>query len=120
MPRKRAAYNVPETLDQQSLSLLLLSIGADMTMHEPALSAQQMTAQGSPVWLYRFTYTAESAHPESMQQSHAGELPFMFDMLDARYGDAVTVQDRRTGQAFNAYVTNFVKTGDPNEAGLPQ
>lgn len=97
----------------------LLSIGADMTMHEPSrFVAREMTARGVPAWLYRFTYTAESTRPESEKQSHSGELPFMFDMLAARYGDAVTANDRQMAQAFNTYVSNFVKTGDPNGGGL--
>jgi para-nitrobenzyl esterase len=100
--------------------LPVASIGADMTMHEPArFVAREMTAQGQPAWLYRFTYTAESTRPEAAKQSHAGELPFLFDTLGARYGDAVTDADRRAAGAFNAYVADFVRTGDPNGGGLP-
>jgi para-nitrobenzyl esterase len=92
-----------------------------MTMHEPArFVAREMTARGKLAWLYRFTYTAESTRPDSDKQAHAGELPFLFDMLAAKYGDAVTTNDRRTAQAFNTYVGNFVKTGNPNGSGLPQ
>jgi para-nitrobenzyl esterase len=115
-----AAYNAPATLDRESLTALLLSIGADMTMHEPArFAARSMTEAGGPAWLYRFTYTAEATRPESLAQSHAGELPFMFETLPAKYGDQVTDNDRMMAQAFNGYVANFVKTGDPNGAGLP-
>lgn len=116
-----AAYGAPDTLDQASLIRLLLSIGADMTMHEPARHvAAEMTERGNPAWLYRFTYTAESTRPESVVQGHAGELPFLFDMLPARYGDAVTPKDEQTAHAFNTYVANYVKTGNPNGVGLPE
>lgn len=101
--------------------LPLASIGSDMTMHEPArFVAREMTAKGQPAWLYRFTYTAESTRPDSTKQSHAGELPFMFDMLEAKYGDKVTDNDRKAAREFNTYVGNFVKTGNPNGANLPQ
>jgi para-nitrobenzyl esterase len=114
------AYNAPATLDQNSLALLLLSIGADMTMHEPArYAAKQMTARGNLVWLYRFTYTAESTRPQATGQTHAGELPFLFDQLAARYGDAVTPQDQQMADAFNTYIANYAKNGDPNGEGLP-
>jgi para-nitrobenzyl esterase len=97
----------------------LLSMGADMTMHEPSrFVAREFTAHGVPAWLYRFTYTAESARPASDRQSHAGELPFMFDTIDSVYGDAVTPNDRRMSLTFNTYVGNFVKTGNPNGGGL--
>ena len=118
--KARVAYSVPETLDRNSLASLLLSIGADMTMHEPArYAARQVTAHGSPAWLYRFTYTAEATRPQSMAQGHAGELPFMFDQLAARYGDAVTAKDEEMAMAFNTYVANFVKSRDPNVDALP-
>jgi para-nitrobenzyl esterase len=101
--------------------LPLASIGSDMTMHEPArFVAREMAAKGQPSWLYRFTYTAESTRPESTKQSHAGELPFMFDMLEAKYGDKVTDNDRAMARRFNTYVANFVKTGNPNGDGLPE
>jgi para-nitrobenzyl esterase len=100
--------------------LPVLSIGADMTMHEPArFVARQTNAYGSPAWLYRFTYTAESTRPDSTRQTHAGELPFLFDQLPARYGDTVTAADERTAQAFSSYIGAFVRTGDPNGGGLP-
>lgn len=117
----RAAYGAPAQLDQNSLAALLLGIGADMTMHEPArFAARQVTEHGSPAWLYRFTYTAEATRPKSMAQGHAGELAFLFDQLAAQYGSAVTAKDEETAQAFHTYVANFVKHGDPNGEGLPQ
>jgi para-nitrobenzyl esterase len=100
--------------------LPVLSIGSDLTMHEPArFVARELTEQGAPAWLYRFTYTAESTRPESESQSHAGELPFMFNTLDFTYGEAVSQNDRQTAEAFNTYVGNFVKFGNPNGGGLP-
>ncbi|HVU11407.1 MAG TPA: carboxylesterase family protein, partial [Phototrophicaceae bacterium] len=100
--------------------LPVASIGVDMTMHEPArFVAREFRAQGQPSWLYRFTYTAESTRPGSDKQAHAGELPFMFDTLKAKYGAAVTDNDERMAQAFNTYVGNFVKNGNPNGSGLP-
>jgi para-nitrobenzyl esterase len=90
-------------------------------MHEPArFVARQMTADGNPVWLYRFTYTAESTRPESMAQTHAGELPFLFNQIAAKYGSAITANDKATAEDFNTYVGNFVKTGNPNGSGLPE
>lgn len=121
--KARAAYGAPEKLDRESLIQVLLSIGADMTMHEPArYVARQVTASGHPAWLYRFTYTAESTRPESLAtgQSHSGELPFMFDTLDAKYGNDTTDKDRQTARAFHTYVANFVRHGDPNGDGVPQ
>lgn len=116
----RVAYEAPADLNLQARLALLLSIGSDRTMHAASrYAAKQVVAHGAPAWLYRFTYTAESTRPESVAQAHAGELPFMFNTIASRYGGAITANDRATAEAFNKYVGNFVKTGDPNGAGLP-
>jgi para-nitrobenzyl esterase len=119
--KARDAYAVPENPDRNSLAALMLSIGADMTMHEPArYVARQLTSQSAPVWLFRFTYTADSTRPDSLAQGHAGELPFLFDQLAAQYGAAVTPKDEATAHAFHTFIANFVKSGDPNGRGLPE
>lgn len=119
----REAYGFGDDrfLGPSELIDLNLAIGADMTMHEPAhLIASTMQQAGYDSWVYRFTYTAESTRPKSTAQRHSGELPFLFDNLEAHYGDAVTDNDQATATAFNTYVANFVKSGDPNGAGLPE
>jgi para-nitrobenzyl esterase len=99
---------------------LLLAIGVDLTMHEPArFVAKQMTTAGQPAWLYRFGYVAQSLRPDVMGAGHASELPYLFDTLDVRYPNQVTAQDRQAGRAFRTYIVNFVKTGNPNGQGLP-
>jgi para-nitrobenzyl esterase len=116
----RVAYNATGTLDQQAFLLTLLSISTDITMHEPArFVAREMTAAGNPAWLYRFTYTAQSTRPEATGQGHAGELPFLFNTLAAKFGEKVTEQDQLMADAFHAYAANFIKNGDPNGERLP-
>jgi para-nitrobenzyl esterase len=108
-------------LGPSDLIALNLAIGSDMTMHEPAhFIASTMQDAGFNAWVYRFTYTAESTRPDQMEQVHAGELPFLFDNLTAKYGDAVTEHDQATASAFNAYVANFAIHGDPNGGDLPE
>jgi para-nitrobenzyl esterase len=100
--------------------MVLLGISADMTMHEPArFAARAMSAAGSPAWLYRFSYVAESVAGRAKGAAHAQEVPYLFDMLRARYGDATTAKDRAIATAFSTYIANFVKTGDPNGTGVP-
>lgn len=120
--RARAAYGAPSLLNLKAHFTAVLAMGTDMSMHEPArFVARQVTANGDSAFLYRFTYTAESTRPASLAlgQTHAGELPFMFDTLDDKYGDDVTGNDRQTARQFNAFVANFVRSGDPNGDDLP-
>jgi para-nitrobenzyl esterase len=111
-----AVYNPKGTLKPLDL---VLTIGTDMAMHEPArFVAKQMTAAGQSAWLYRFDYVAQSLRPKVTGASHASELPFLFDTLDARYGKNVNQSDREVGRRFRSYIVNFVKTGNPNGIGL--
>ena len=115
--RARVAYNPANKLDAPELYRI---VGVDMTMQEPArFVAGQMTAVGAPAWLYRFDYVAESQRPKVQAAPHASEIPFFFDTLAARYGGAVTENDRAAARAANRYLVNFVKDGSPNGAGLP-
>ncbi|GAA3948776.1 carboxylesterase/lipase family protein [Gordonia caeni] len=98
----------------------LVAVSTDMTMHEPAhFVASTMKKQGQPAWLYRFTYTAQCRRPDSLEQGHSGELPFLFQTLESTYPDQIADEDRATAAAFHAYVVNFVTHGDPNGTGLP-
>lgn len=115
----REAYGGERIMDLPLLARVLLSMGSDMTMHEPAhMVAAQMDANGQPAWVYRFTYTAESTRPESMGQVHAGELPWLFDQVAAAYGDDTTPNDQAMADAFHGYFVNFIKTGDPNGSDI--
>jgi para-nitrobenzyl esterase len=96
------------------------AIAVDLTMHEPArFVARRMTAQGNPVWLYRFGYVAESLRPKGTGAQHSSELPYLFKTLDARLGKDVAEKDRAVAEMFHSYIANFAKVGDPNSAGLP-
>lgn len=115
--KARAAYNAGgiRTTDE-----IYAAIGGDMTMQEPArFVAKEMTRAGLRVWLYRFCYVADSLRKKVRGASHGSELPFVFDTLMFRYGDAVTSHDRAAARALNTYFANFAKLGDPNGAGMP-
>ena len=59
-----------------------------------------------------------------MKAFHAGEIPYVFNVVpsnDPREADfAYTDVDRKLADAMSSYWVNFVKTGDPNGAGLPR
>jgi para-nitrobenzyl esterase len=115
--KARALYNADSKLQTGPL---INVITVDMAMHEPArFVAKQMTQAGKTAWLYRFGYVAQSLRPKNTPAYHSSELPYLFDTLEARFGKDVTDQDRAAAKAFIGYVTNFVKSGDPNGSGLP-
>lgn len=116
--RARSLYD-PKT--ELTLGALAARVAVDITMHEPArFLARQMSATGQPAWLYRFDYVAQSQRPKIASTPHAGELPFLFDQLKARYDKAVTAKDEAVMKAFHGYFVNFAKYGDPNGPELAE
>nr|NUR37967.1 carboxylesterase family protein [Sphingomonas sp.] len=84
------------TIDQQ--------IATDVTFRCPAGKlAEIMTAKGAPVWRYEF-----DAAPHGGQTSHATEISYAFGTNT--FG----------GMSLAPYWLNFVRSGDPNGAGVPQ
>jgi para-nitrobenzyl esterase len=82
--------------------------------------AGQFATQGAPTYHYRFSYVAESLRTTATKgAAHASEIPYFFDTVPIKYGDAVTARDKEMGRIASAYLVNFVKTGDPNGNGLP-
>ena len=70
--------------------------------------------QGRPVYEYYFTKSNNS-----LSNYHAGELPYAYGNL-WRHKGLYDEADLALSKTMQAYWVNFVKTGDPNGAGLPR
>ncbi len=111
------AYDPKGTGDKGEVGVGIMSDGA---MVEPArLVARLASAAGQPTYLYRFSYVASSLRATARGALHATEIPFVFETVRAKYGDATTKDDEALAAAANAYWVAFATTGDPNTAGLP-
>ena len=101
-------------------SLIGTRMSTDQMMIEPArFVAKTLSGQRRSVYEYRFSYVADAMRQQYPGAMHATEIPFVFDTLEARYGDKVTPQDEKVAQLANAYWVAFAKSGDPNGKGLP-
>lgn len=79
--------------------------------------AERYTQRGiKPMYAYFFDRPMPGGERNMI---HGDELPYVFGTLD-RYLWPWTEYDRKMSQAMVSYVTNFAKTGDPNEEGLPE
>jgi enterochelin esterase-like enzyme len=93
---------------------------SDGAMVEPArLLARLASASGQPTYAYRFSYVASSIRRETKGALHATEIPFVFETIRAKYGDAATAEDEAIAAAANGYWAAFARTGDPNGEGRP-
>ena len=113
----QAAYDPKGTGDVRAVGTLVAS---DKMMAEPArFAAKAWSAQGRPVYAYRFSYVADSMRKEWPGAPHATDIPYVFDTVNEKYGAALTPADAKTAQQANAYWAAFAKTGDPNGGGHP-
>ena len=114
----KAAYDPDGTTD---FATLLSRAEDDYGQAEPArFTANAFAANGSPVYLYRFSYV-QSAMRERLRAGapHGSEIPFVFGTLTAGQGSTVTPEDQAVARMAQSYWVNFARTGDPNGAGLP-
>jgi para-nitrobenzyl esterase len=118
----KAAYD-PD--GSASLATLVAMANDDFGQAEPArFAASAFAADGSPVYLYRFSYV-QTAMRERLRAGtpHGGEIGFVFGTLGSGgFGPPPpppTAQDQAVSRMAQSYWVNFAKTGDPNGAGLP-
>ena len=71
-------------------------------------------AEGRPVYTYYFT-----KDNRGLGSNHAGELPYFYGCLET-HPKNYDESDRALSAQMLQYYVNFIKTGDPNGAGLPR
>ncbi|RVU05836.1 carboxylesterase [Novosphingobium umbonatum] len=83
--------------------------------------AALLSSSDVPTYYYRFSYVADAA-PTGKQAGaiHADDLPYYFDTADIKYDKDTKPADRKMGLITSSYLVHFVKTGNPNGAGLPK
>jgi len=118
----KAAYDPDGSTD---LAMLVSRANDDFGQAEPArFAASAFAANGSPVYLYRFSYV-QTAMRERLRAGtpHGGEIAFVFGTLGTGgFGPpppSPTAQDQAVSRMAQSYWVNFARTGDPNGADLP-
>jgi para-nitrobenzyl esterase len=114
----KAAYDPEGTTE---LAALVARANDDFGQAEPArFAANAFAANGSPVYLYRFSYVQSSMREQLRAGApHGGEIAYVFGTLSAGRGGAPTPEDQAVARMAQSYWVNFAKTGDPNGPGLP-
>jgi len=109
-----------------SLPALIQAVYADRTMIEPTRHlAAMMTGAGQPAYYYRFSYVDEAYRSVFPGAIHGMEIPFAYAMPVSFDGKEFVMGERKGADAemsrtVSGYWANFVRTGDPNGAGLPE
>jgi para-nitrobenzyl esterase len=114
----KAAYDPDGTTE---LPTMVSRANDDFGQAEPArFAANAFAANGSPVYLYRFSYVQTSMREQMRAGApHGGEISYVFGTLSGGRGGAPTADDLKVSKMAQSYWVNFAKTGDPNGADLP-
>jgi para-nitrobenzyl esterase len=84
-----------------------------------AWSRAWMDHAHSPAYGYFFDHLEPGPHSNRWGIFHSSELSYVFGTLDAAPERHFTAADRTLSADLMRYWADFVKTGDPNGAGLP-
>ncbi len=81
----------------------------------------QVTSGASRVYRYRLDLgnPGDKYHPAAYGAFHSDDIEYVFGTLDSRNIAAWRPEDRKLSDQMGAYWTNFARTGDPNNTGLP-
>lgn len=114
----KAAYDADGATE---LAALVARANDDFGQAEPArFAASAFAANGSPVYLYRFSYVQAAMREKlSAGAPHGGEIGHVFGTLPGRPDSGLTPADLAVSRMAQSYWVNFARTGDPNGAGLP-
>lgn len=73
----------------------------------------------SPAYLYLFDYLEPGPQSSRWGMFHSSELPYVFGTLDAAPERHPTAVDAALSARLMRYWVDFIKSGNPNGAGLP-
>ena len=114
---------IPRPIDPSDTRAWVDLIG-DAVFRIPAIrTAEAQASHGTPVYMYRFDW-ASPTFGGRLGAAHALELAFVWNRLDLPMAPILLGKDPLVAQPLatilHATWAQFIKTGDPNGAGLPE
>jgi para-nitrobenzyl esterase len=85
-----------------------------------ALLAWAAHRGSEPTYAYLWTHVEPGPQADHWRAFHSSEIPYVFQTFDASPERGFTAADRALSERISSYWLNFVRTGNPNGAGLPR
>jgi len=143
-PNKATAKTFPAQLEKQfkdraadALKVYPASTDEEALRSAGDLASDSFIVHGTWKWIeaqaktgkpiYRFQFDRKVPVPEARKgmglktfgAAHASELEYVYKTFESKKADWQP-EDNKVADAMNAFWANFIKTGNPNGAGLPQ
>lgn len=80
---------------------------------------EHKAGSGAPIYRYRFDRTIPGDKASQFGAVHAVDIEYAFNTLDSKPGNWQP-EDRKVAKVMATAIANFVRTGDPNGAGVPR
>ena len=74
----------------------------------------------APTYAYLWTHVAPGPQAERWRAFHSSEIPYVFQTFGASPERNFTAGDRALSDRISTYWLNFIRSGNPNGAGLPR
>ena len=114
-------YFPAETDEQAKESQTRLSRDQIFAMAGFKWAALQSKYASSPVYVYNFDRKVPAeGDMKKYGAFHTAEVPYMLDNLKFLNNRPFEPADRKLAKTMSGYLVNFIKSGNPNGAGLPE
>jgi para-nitrobenzyl esterase len=92
---------------------------SDYVAAQARVTANLLTRQGHPAWVYSFNRAAPGSDPAKVGAFHCAELVYVFgtqNTVDRPWAEL----DRQLSDVMSSYWVRFAATGNPNGPALPE
>jgi para-nitrobenzyl esterase len=115
---------LPGNTREEVMAAATLLAGAQFIAHSTWKWAELQSRTGRPVYRYYYVHPRPAAKDPAQNPPHSGavhssEIEYALGNLATNQVYAWTPEDDSVSATMEGYFANFVKTGNPNGAGLP-
>ena len=119
-PRAPAAFKAYAAADDAQAQQAAADLASDFFIAYSTWKWIEVHAAHAPVYRYRFDRALPAPDGSNRFGAiHASDIEYSFATLDTK-PDKWTAEDRQASAVLATAFANFVKTGDPNGAGVPE